>query len=242
MNTLASNHPRSLILPPPALRTEDGIAHYDNPHPRCPVALLLDVSDSMAGAPVAELSQGLQAFFADVAADDLASLRVDPAIFTFGGTVEQVMPFGTTEVGVPVTPPRLTTQGGTPLGAAVRTAVVAIEARRRLYRDCALASYFPWVVILSDGAPNDRGWEEAADQLRGLAQSRWNVLAVGIGDNANLEILQRFAVHPARRLSATRFREFFRWLSDSLKVTSRSPIAQAPAPGLPAVLPALPPL
>ena len=60
----------------------------DNPEPRCPVVLLLDVSGSMQGQPIRELNAGLQAFSEAVKADRLASLRVEVAIITFGGHVQ----------------------------------------------------------------------------------------------------------------------------------------------------------
>ena len=34
----------------------------DNPEPRCPCVLLLDTSGSMAGQPIRELNDGIQAF------------------------------------------------------------------------------------------------------------------------------------------------------------------------------------
>lgn len=242
MNSIQHNNTNRLALLPTTVRTEDGIDHFNNPHPRCPVALLLDTSISLSGPPIAELQSGVQAFFAALSADELATLRVDLTCFTFGGYVQQVVPFGATVEGLAARPPQLTANGGTPLGEAVRTAVGAIEARRKVYRDCALAAYRPWVIILSDGEPNDLGWEGAADQLRQFAQNGWNVVAVGIGDRANLEVLQRFAVHPVRRLSAMHFREFFTWLSDSLKVNSRSHTTATTCAGLPSELPGVPAL
>lgn len=43
-----------------------------NPEPRCACVLLLDVSGSMAGAPIAALNEGLSAFAADIGTDVLA--------------------------------------------------------------------------------------------------------------------------------------------------------------------------
>jgi len=242
MNKNHQINPSRLALPSATIQTEDGIDHYNNPHPRCPVALLLDTSSSMQGRAIEELQSGLQAFFAALAKDELASLRIDLTCYAIGGFVQQVVPFGATVDGLASRPPRFTANGGTPLGEAVRTAISVINARRQVYRDCALAAYRPWVVIMSDGQPNDPGWENAADQLHNLAQSGWNVLCVGIGDRADLGILQRFAVHPARRLKDTQFGEFFTWLSDSLKINSRSHTTANTCAGLPSVLPSIPKL
>lgn len=44
----------------------------DNPSARCPVALVLDTSGSMFGAPIDELNVGIQLFIEEVKRDDLA--------------------------------------------------------------------------------------------------------------------------------------------------------------------------
>ena len=41
----------------------------DNPEPRCPCLLLLDVSGSMAGGKIEELNAGLQAFEEELKSD-----------------------------------------------------------------------------------------------------------------------------------------------------------------------------
>ena len=65
----------------------DEVEFADNPEPRCPVVLLLDVSGSMAGRPINELNQGLQDFASVLKTDRLAALRVEVAVITFGGQV-----------------------------------------------------------------------------------------------------------------------------------------------------------
>jgi hypothetical protein len=45
----------------------------DNPEPRCPCLLLLDVSGSMRGQPIAELNAGLTTFKDELMADALAA-------------------------------------------------------------------------------------------------------------------------------------------------------------------------
>ena len=57
----------------------------ENPEPRVPCVLLLDVSGSMSGQPIAELNEGLITLKDTLAADSLASKRAEIAIVTFGG-------------------------------------------------------------------------------------------------------------------------------------------------------------
>ena len=62
----------------------DAAEFADNPEQRCPCLLLLDTSASMRGEPIRELNAGLVAFKDELAADDLATKRVEVAVLTFG--------------------------------------------------------------------------------------------------------------------------------------------------------------
>lgn len=240
MNTPYSASTGALALRPVALQETDGIAYWDNGHPRAPTAIICDTSASMAGAPLAELQRGLEQFFSAIAEDDLASLRVESLVVRCGGIVETLVPFGSTEPGVKPVIPVLTAAGQTPLGKAVRHAITEVQARRGEYRRCALGSYRPMILLLSDGAPNDEGWELAAEELRSLAQRGWNVIGVGLGEMADLETLQKFCTLPVQRLATTDLKALFRWLSDSLRAVSRSQASGAPGSGLPVELPQVP--
>ena len=88
----------------------------ENPEPRVPCVLLLDVSNSMAGEPIAELNAGLTVYKDSLVTDSLAAKRVEVAVVTFGGQVQTVWDFTTAEH---FTPPTLMPNGDTPLGAAV---------------------------------------------------------------------------------------------------------------------------
>jgi len=201
------------------------IDHANNPSPRVPLAILCDTSFSMHGAPLAALQHGLKTLFSEIQQDMLAQLRCDPSIWGFGGRVSQLMPWESTFVGAtPV--PELNAAGSTPLGAAVFTAIQAINDRRDTYRANAIPSYAPWVVIFSDGVATDE-WREAAAKLSMLAKnSRWNVVCLGTGPDVDLECLAKFSpdrppLHIRDASSCHSFAEFFRWLSASIKITSR---------------------
>lgn len=60
--------------------------HHDdlieNPSPRCAVALVLDTSASMGGAPIQQLNEGVQLFIDSVQRDDIARWSVDLAVYT----------------------------------------------------------------------------------------------------------------------------------------------------------------
>lgn len=56
----------------------------DNPTPRVPVALCLDVSGSMAGTPIAELNAGVAQYLEEMRRDDLTLCSAETALVLFG--------------------------------------------------------------------------------------------------------------------------------------------------------------
>ncbi|MGH2456937.1 MAG: vWA domain-containing protein, partial [Candidatus Limnocylindria bacterium] len=174
----------------------------ENPEPRCPVVLLLDTSGSMGGEPIAQLNQGLQQFAQEIGADPLASLRVEVALVTFGGAVRAIdlrgggepIPFAADQAFVTVDsfqPPRLTTGGDTPMGEGVRRALTLLRERKEIYRQAGLDYFRPWIFLMTDGQPTDRGWETAADLAR-QEEDRKGVVVFPVGvEGANLPTLAR---------------------------------------------------
>src|SRR5271163_2535984 len=102
----------------------------ENPEPRVPCVLLLDVSGSMAGAPIGELNAGLLTYKDELLADSLAAKRVEVAIVSFGGEVQTVCDFTTAES---FTPPALLPNADTPMGAAIDRAIDMVAERKQVY-------------------------------------------------------------------------------------------------------------
>lgn len=196
----------------------------DNPSTRCPVALVLDTSGSMCGAPIEELNEGVQLFIDETKRDDLARWSVELSVWTAGGHVANLCDFTGIEQLNGVAP--LHAAGSTPLGEAVRQALAALNARKAEYRNNGVPYYQPWLVIISDGVPTDR-WEDAAEKARSLAEARKLVsLPVGVS-GADLNALAKFSNKPAVPLQGVKFREFFLWLSASMARVSASTSSDA---------------
>ncbi len=191
----------------------------ENPEPRVPCILILDTSGSMGGQPISELNEGLLAYKEELAADSLASKRVDVAVITFGGEVQTVVHFTTAEA---FHPPRLVAGGDTPMGIAVDTAMQMLESRKQEYRSNGIAYYRPWLFLITDGGPTDPGWEQVADRaIAGERAKSFALFGVGVGD-ANFQKLGRFCVREPLKLKGLRFRDLFQWLSSSQQSVSRS--------------------
>ncbi|KJH70312.1 vWA domain-containing protein [Aliterella atlantica] len=193
----------------------------DNPEPRCPVILLCDTSGSMSGEPINALNAGLAAFKEDVYLDEVASLRVEVALVTFG-PVQLAQDFVTIDN---FTSPRLFADGGTPMGEAIEYALDLLERRKVTYKNNGIQYYRPWMFLITDGAPTDR-WYNAAQQIRQAeAQRRLLFFAVGV-KGADMNTLRQIALpeRPPVVLDGLKFREMFHWLSTSMKRVSSSQV------------------
>ena len=191
----------------------------ENPEHRLPCTLILDVSSSMTGKPIAELNDGLIAYKDELSADSLAAKRVEVSVITFGSEVNTVCDFSTAQNFFP---PTLTANGLTYMGKAVHEAIDALERRKQQYRSNGVAFYRPWLFLITDGAPNDPSWEEAAARaVAGEKAKAFAMFCVGV-EGADFDVLKRFSTREPLRLKGLRFRDLFLWLSRSQHSVSRS--------------------
>lgn len=203
----------------------DLITYKENPTARLACTLLLDTSGSMQGDPIAGLNEGVRQFFAEVLADDFARYAVEPAIFTFGGTVNRVQEFMSLATVDQYAGQDFDASGGTPMGEAIHAALDALDSQKDFYKREGVPYYQPWLVLITDGAPTD-AWREAAQRLRALAAER-KVVAFGVfvgADENGYNVLAEIcpADRPPKRLAGLKFKELFQWLSASMKAVSRS--------------------
>jgi uncharacterized protein YegL len=189
-----------------------------NPEPRCPCVLLLDTSGSMAGAPIAALNAGLQAFQSELQADSLAAQRVEVAVVTFGGQVTTVQDFHSAQV---FQAPTLTAAGDTPMGAALLHGMEMLTERKRMYKQAGLHYFRPWIILITDGGPTDE-WQTAAQKVKeGEAAKLFSAFGIGVA-GANFDKLRQMLTREPLPLDGHKFREFFVWLSQSMRSVSQS--------------------
>ena len=204
------------------LRLEDAVEFAENPEPRCPCILLLDVSGSMQGPRVDALNQGLRTFKEELNQDSLANKRVEVAIVTFNNDIQVVQDFVTADQ---FEPPTLIAQGLTHTGAAINEALDMIEARKKQYRNNGVAYYRPWVFLITDGEPqgeSDSIVERAAQRVKDEENNkRVAFFAVGV-EGTNMTRLSELVVRSPLQLKGLNFQELFIWLSASMQRISQS--------------------
>jgi uncharacterized protein YegL len=189
----------------------------DNPEPRCPCLLLLDVSGSMVGRPIFALNAGLVTFKQELEADALALKRVEVGIVTFG-PVKVALPF---QGAATFIPPTLTAQRDTPMGKAIKLGLDLIRQRKDEYRANGISYYRPWVFLITDGGPTDE-WQSAAAAVReGENSKAFAFFAIGV-QGADMNVLRQISVREPLRLDGLRFGDMFMWLSTSLRSVAQS--------------------
>jgi uncharacterized protein YegL len=186
-----------------------------------PVIVLADVSGSMnADGKIQSLNHAMKEMLASFKDEDDLRAEIQVAVLTFGG--ESVRPH------VPLTsaPHAVWTDhpaaGGTPMGAAFQAARELLEDRNAIPG----RAYRPTLVLLSDGQPTG-DWKEPLkallDSERGGKAFR---MALGIGADADMEVLSAFLNDPEARVfkadEAGQIRQFFRLVTMSVTGRSRS--------------------
>lgn len=198
----------------------DNVEFVENPEPRVPCVLLLDTSGSMAGEKIQELNAGLKVFKEALMQDELAMLRAEIAVITFG-PVEVKQDFVSAKDFVP---PVCEAGGLTPMGEAVLRALDLIEQRKQVYKQNGISYYRPWVFLITDGEPTDSEevWRQAVRRVH-EAEERKKVAFFAVGvSGANMERLRELSARAPVRLKGLNFEGMFLWLSASLSTVSHS--------------------
>lgn len=201
------------------------------PGPFAPCVLLIDCSASMTeNNAIGEVNRAMQQFAVEVNDDELARNRADIAVVALQdpGLRVEVPP----TLARDFRPPTLQANGSTPMGGAIQLGLETIQARRDEYRSRGAKAYAAMMFLITDGQPTDQVGT-AVREAHALEQAgKLNFFCIGT-EQANFETLATISP-PSRepaRLVAGRFRELFKWISDSLSVTANSvPGEAAPLP------------
>lgn len=208
-----------------------------NTEQRTPCVLVLDCSTSMLNQGRMEaLNRGLKAFEDALKSDDVAMQCVTLQVLGFGGN-EEVWQFVDWVDAAYFSAPEMEANGTTPMGQAMDVAHSELDKIKETFRQNGVTYTRPWIFLMSDGGPNDSGWEEAAARSRAAVTANkaivWPIAVPG----ADASALAAFAAPNAEvyEVDAADFGSLFVWLSKSLsQVASTQPgqSAQIEAPSL----------
>ena len=169
-----------------------------------PFYLCLDVSQSMAGEPIAQVNRELPAIRESVGQDPAVAEVVRFGVVTFSDVARTVLPLS--DLALVEVMPTVEVEGRTSYAAAFDHLRRLIEVDYQAGRSGGERWYRPAVMFVSDGRPTDpdERWRESH---RRLVDPSWrrhpNILAFGFGD-AVPEVLAAVAENkPNRAFMAT---------------------------------------
>lgn len=211
-----------------------GLNSYVAREPRpLPIFVLADTSGSMRGEKINELNLALrETLNALNAADDIRG-KFQLSVITFGGEVKVLQPLADID-GLVLT--ELSAEGNTPMGQAFEMVCEMIEDRNVV----SSRSYTPTIVLISDGLPTDCteemyqrknyfDWEPLLALHNGERSSKCQRMALGIGEDADVDMLKSFIDNPEipviKTKDASGITKFFRWVTMSTvaRMTSVNP-------------------
>jgi uncharacterized protein YegL len=223
-----------------AMTFDDG----DNRAQRLLIALVMDISSSMSGKPIARLNEALGGLADDLRRDIQLSAIAELAIVTFGqrGVTawrgDQPVPSGTSPF-VPAsqfTVPKLRAGGVTPLTAAVERTMSCVAEEKAELKRRFLQYYRPHIWLFSDGYPtNERGqlsddWRRLPEVIRRAEdEGRFVFFSVSAGDidPAGDAVLKELAPDSHLRLEGFEFGSVLKLVSASAESAARGQSAAA---------------
>lgn len=200
-----------------------------NHEQKCLCVICVDISGSMAYSnngsyesmtPIQELNEGLKVFQEEIKNDPVLSDRLEVSIVAFNDKVTATEPRLIDSLYIPT----YTASGTTNTTEALRQARRIVDDRKAEYKRTAQPYYRPWIILITDGYPDDESsaLREAQTIGEGVRNKQYSFLPIGVED-ADMNLLQNMAADmPAVQMKGLRFTEFFQWLSNSMGVVAKS--------------------
>lgn len=199
---------------------------------RLPVYFLIDVSDSMVGEPIEAVQNGMEMVITQMRGDPYALETMYLSVLVFAARAEIRAPL---EELIVFKLPDLPISTGTSLGAGLNLLMDCLEMDIQKTTKAKKGDWKPLIFLFTDGAPTDAP-TNAISRWNKKYRAGANLIVVTFGDNADINLLQQLSetVLTLKDTTPASFREFFRWVSASMQVSSQaaleSGIESAPLP------------
>lgn len=213
---------------------------------RLPVYLVLDISGSMSGSKIVSVNQGVQLLISELKKDPMALETAWVSCIAFETSAHEVLPL--TEIGS-ASIDELRAGGTTNLGEALKMLLNKLRSDVRPNSKEQKGDYKPLVFLFSDGqardfSSNEQNWAAPAAELQQLASRKSvNVVALACGTDADTDVLKSITPIVLQMQDTTPdvIHSFFRWVTQSVRVSSKAVIdSPSTQSGQAANLPPLP--
>ena len=187
---------------------------------RLPIFLVLDVSESMAGEPLSRLQTAMESIVSSLRQDPGALETVHVSVIAFAGKAQVLVPL--IEL-MAFYPPRLPMGGGTALGQAMDELMTCLNVNVKRTTAEQKGDWKPVVYLLTDGRPTDNVLPAIARWKETYA-SRAHLIAVTLGDDADLEVLSQLTpdIVALDDKDPDGLARFAKWVSASVSAQSQA--------------------
>jgi uncharacterized protein YegL len=187
---------------------------------RLPIYFLIDVSESMAGDPIEQVQGGIATIIKELRTDPYALETVYVSIIVFAGKAKKLMSLS--ELALFYLP-RLPIGSGTSLGNALAFLMNDIDTSVRKTTPEEKGDWKPIVFLFTDGNPTDT-YQAAFDRWNQKYRRGATLIVISIGDNANMNIFGKITENllVLKNTDTKSFRQFFKWITASIKMSSVS--------------------
>lgn len=187
---------------------------------RLPIYFLVDISESMIGEPIDQVQEGISTIVRELKKDPYSLETVWISVVGFAGEAEVITPL---QDIISFYPPKIPVGSGTSLAKGLFKVMDCID------KDIVKTTYDrkgdwkPLVFLFTDGVPTDDA-QIAIEKWNKNYHGKSNTIAISIGDNTNYKLLGSLSdnVLLFNNNSENSYKEFFKWVTDSIKTTSQS--------------------
>lgn len=187
---------------------------------RLPIYFLIDISESMVGEPIQQVEEGLATIIQSLKTDPNAIETVWVSIIVFAGQPKTIVPL---QEITSFYPPKFPIGSGTSLSKGLGH--LMFELRKNLVKTTAeqKGDWKPIVFLFTDGVPTD-DTKTAISEWKQNWQRTANLVAISFGDEADTRLLGEITenVLHFKNTDANSYKQFFKWITDSIKTSSVS--------------------
>lgn len=172
----------------------------------------------MAGEPVQQVEEGLSQIIQALKTDPYAIETVWVSILVFAGQAKTLVPL---QEIINFYPPRFPIGSGTALSKGLGH--LMYELRNNIVKTTheRKGDWKPIVFLFTDGVPTEDTAPAIAEWKQSWQRSA-NMVAVSFGDEADTQVLRQLTdnVLQFRNADTAAYKQFFKWVTDSIKVSS----------------------
>jgi uncharacterized protein YegL len=187
---------------------------------RLPIYFLIDISESMVGEPIQQVEEGLATIIQALKTDPNAIETVWISIIVFAGQPKTLVPL---QEIISFYPPKFPIGSGTSLSKGLGH--LMFELRKNLVKTTAeqKGDWKPIVFLFTDGVPTDDTKMAISDWKQNWARTA-NLIAISFGSETDIQLLSELTdtVLHFKNTDANAYKQFFNWVTDSIKTTSVS--------------------